>query len=190
MGKLSRGSQGSPGTAHGLSCHSRQNVRAWRSGATNDFCSCRLASLLRLWLSVIRFSAASIPRLKYSFLYLWRSSHGILHKCAFLQKHGAIFLTSEIPKGQKVNIIPVWLEWLFCDISSHLSSLLPSAQSNRRSILKPIALGLATCFSLSAEFQSNMISGVNASTMWNAKFGLWLQWLLPKYLRVSKSSGA
>lgn len=52
-------------------------------------------------------STASIPRLKYSFLYLWRSSHGILHKCAFLQKHGAVFLTSEIPKGQKVNIIPV-----------------------------------------------------------------------------------
>lgn len=53
-------------------------------------------------------SAASIPRLKYSFLYLWRPSHGILHKCVFLQKHGAVFLASEIiPKTQKVNIIPV-----------------------------------------------------------------------------------
>lgn len=73
---------------------------AWRNGATTGFSSCLLASLLRLWLSVI-LSVASIPWLNYSFLYLWLSSHGILYKCAFLQKHSTIFLTSQIPKGLK-----------------------------------------------------------------------------------------
>lgn len=98
--------KGSQGLAHPWLGLSSQSLMAWGSHQgvllLPPGTSAEGTPLYNSFLSV-----ASIPWLKYSFLYLWLSSHGILYKYAFLQKHtqSIIFLTYQTPKGPEISII-------------------------------------------------------------------------------------
>ena len=178
--KVSRRSQGSPGTGPWLGLSSqteRQSLVHWSRQWLLLLPPGISAEVMTFYDSFL--SGASIPSLEYSFLYLRLSSHSILYKRTSPKNTQYYFFNISNSQRAKSQYYPsvagMAILW-------HLFTLKQPTSLSPRVIAKTVwspsnwdRWVVLLCLQSSSPWKpppGGMISGANASTAWNAKFGL------------------